>query len=184
MYKVLKIIAETYAKNCIHNMINKEKILWLRNKDLGGKLSVENIYDLIDKEIKGRFETRNLTNEQTKEYKRHGSKLIDGEKFMYTREDIIMLIIMHCRVSTPEPNEFKTRLGFNQHDLIMTKEKSVLTKIMKLFLAEGILLQHSVLSYQIGLYFSKHRLATEIYEKVHDDRNIDYETKRKKAIEK
>ena len=32
MYKVLKIIAETYAKNCIHNMINKEKILWLRNK--------------------------------------------------------------------------------------------------------------------------------------------------------
>ena len=66
----------------------------------------------------------------------------------------------------------------------MTKEKSVLTKIMKVFLAEGILLQHSVLSYQIGLYFSKHRLAIEIYEKVHDDRNIDYKTKRKKAIEK
>ena len=29
---------------------------------------------------------------------------------------------MHCRVSTPEAIEFKTRLGFSQHDLIMTKE--------------------------------------------------------------
>ena len=47
---------------------------------------VENIYNLIDKEIKGRFETRNPTNEQIIEYKGHGSKLIDGEKFMYTCE--------------------------------------------------------------------------------------------------
>ena len=33
-------------------------MLWLRNKDIGEKLSVENICDLIDKEIKGRFETK------------------------------------------------------------------------------------------------------------------------------
>ena len=55
---------------------------------------------MIDKEIKGKFENRNPTYERkTKEYKRHGSELIDGEKFMYTREDIIMNIIMGCRVS-------------------------------------------------------------------------------------
>ena len=110
-------------------------MLWLRNKDIED----ENIYDLIDKKIKGRFETKNLTNEQIREYKRHGSELIDGEKFMYIRQDIRMPIIMHCWVSTLEA--IKTRLGFNQHDLLMTKEQSVLTKIMKVFVSEEILLQ-------------------------------------------
>ena len=183
-YKILKISAETHAKNCIHNIIDKEKMLWLRKKDIGETLGVENIDDLIDKEIKGRFETRNPTNEQINENKRHGSELIDVEKFMFTREDIIMPIIMHSRVSTPEAIELKTRLGSNQDDLIMKKEKSVLTKIMKVFASEEILLDHSVLSYKIDLYLSKHRLAIEIDENDHNDRNIDYETKRQKAIEK
>ena len=60
-------------------------MLWLRNKDIGEKVGVENIYNLVQKEIKGRFETRNPTNEQIREYKRHGLELIEGEKFMYTR---------------------------------------------------------------------------------------------------
>ena len=60
-------------------------MLWLRNKDIGEKAGVENIYNLVQKEIKGRSETRNPTNEQIREYKRHGLELIKGEKFMYTR---------------------------------------------------------------------------------------------------
>ena len=48
---MIKIIAETYAKNCINNIIDEEKIIWLRNKDIGEKLGIENIYDLVDKEI-------------------------------------------------------------------------------------------------------------------------------------
>ena len=98
----------------------------------------------------------NPTDEQTREYKRHGSELIDGEKFMYTCEDIIMPIIIHYRVSTPEPIELKTRLGFNQHNLIMMKEQSVVTKITEVFASEEISLQNSVLSYRIDLHFSKH----------------------------
>ena len=89
MYKMYKISAETFFKNYVYNIIDKEKKLWLRNKDIE-KLGVENSYDLIDKEIKGKFETKNPTNEQIREYKRHGSEIIDSEKFMYTREDIIM----------------------------------------------------------------------------------------------
>ena len=81
---------------------------------------------------------------------------IDGEKFICTREDIIMLIIMHCWASAPEAIEFKTKLGFNQHDLIMTKEQSVSTKIMKAFSNEETLPQHSALSYKINLYFYEH----------------------------
>ena len=70
--------------------------------------------------------------------------LIAVEKFMYTREDIIMPIIMDCRVSTPEAMEFISKLGFNQHDIKMIKEQSVLTKIIKIFPSGKILLQHSV----------------------------------------
>ena len=99
----------------------------------------------LTKKIKGRYKSRNLTNEQNRENERHGSELIDGKKFMSTHENIIMSTIMHCRVSTIEAIEFKTRLRFNQHDLIMRKEQSVLTTIRKVFANEEILLQHSVL---------------------------------------
>ena len=91
---MFKICAETVAKNCVYDIIDKEKKLWLRNKDIGEKLGVENIYDLIDKEIKYKFETRNPINEQVREYKKTWTELIDGEKLMYTREGIIMNIIM------------------------------------------------------------------------------------------
>ena len=50
-------------------MIDKEKKLWLRKKDIKERLGVENIYDLIDKEIKSKFETKNPTNEQIREFK-------------------------------------------------------------------------------------------------------------------
>ena len=38
---------------------------------------------IIKVEIKGKFKTNTLTNEQIKKYKRHGSELIDGKKFVY-----------------------------------------------------------------------------------------------------
>ena len=85
---------------------------------------------------------------------------------------------MHCRVSTAKVIELKTRLGFTKHDLIMRKEQSIITKIIKVFASEEILLQHFVLNYKIDSCFSKHRLAIEIDEKVHNDRNMDYKTER------
>ena len=62
MYKML-ISTKTYAKNCVHSITDKEKKLWLRNKDIGERSGVQNVYDLIDKKIKGRFQTKNPTDE-------------------------------------------------------------------------------------------------------------------------
>ena len=42
---------------------------------------------------------------------------------------------------------------------------------MKVFASKEILLQHYVLRYRIGLYFPKHKLAIEIDEKRHENRN-------------
>ena len=45
---------------------------------------------------------------------------------MYAHECIRIPAIMHCRVSTPKSIEFKSKLGFNQSDIKLTKEQSVL----------------------------------------------------------
>ena len=79
---------------------------------------------------------------------------------------------------------FRTKLGFKLHDITMNKEESVTSKIMKAFPNEKILLLHSVLSYPIDLYFTEHKLAIEIDEKGHTNRNVGYEIQRQKAIEK
>ena len=81
------------------------------------------------------------------------------------REDFAVQIIMDCR-TTPAVN-FKTRLGFNQQDPIMTQEQSVLTKIKSAFSTEEIIFQHRVLGYKIDAYFLKDRRAIEVYEQGH-----------------
>ena len=132
---------------------------------------------MVDKEIKSKCETKNPTKQQIEKYKRNGSK-INGEKFVHTHEDIIMLIIMSCRISTPRAIEFRSRLGFKQHDIKLGKEQSVTSKITKLFSNEQILLQHSVLGYRIDLYFPKHKLTIEVDGKGHTDRDERKESER------
>ena len=136
---------------------------WLRRIDIGEKLDVENIYGLIDKEIKERFGTKKPTFEK-----------IDSE-------DIITPITIHCK--TPEAINFRTALGFKHHDLIMTKEHSVST-IMKAFSIEQIKPQYFVLVYRPDLHILEHKLAVDIDEKGHKDRNINDDIERQKAIEK
>ena len=87
---------------------------------------------------------------------------------------------MDCKTSTAI--EFRYKLGYSQHNLILTKEQSVLMRIMKIFAKEEMILQHSVLDYRNNLYFVEYKLATEVDEKGHMDRNEDKENKREKQI--
>ena len=50
--------------------------------DMQKILNVKNIHDLVDKEIKGKFKTKNPTNEQIKKYKKDKSELIDNKKLI------------------------------------------------------------------------------------------------------
>ena len=45
-------------------------MLWLKIIDKQKKLDVKNINDLVHKEIKGKFKSNNVTDEQIKKYKR------------------------------------------------------------------------------------------------------------------
>ena len=58
---MVEISAEKFAENCIHTITQlrngKGQILWIRIKNIGRKLDVKNIFDLVDEEIKSKFET-------------------------------------------------------------------------------------------------------------------------------
>ena len=79
---------------------------------------------------------------------------------------------------------FRATLGFKEHDIMLTKEQSVLKSVMDAFEGENMQTQYSVLGYKIDLYFHDYKLAIEVDEKDHKDRNIDHEIKRQKALEK
>ena len=54
---------------------------------------------------------------------------------------------------------------------------------MSSFEGENMQTQYKVLSYRIDSYFHGHKLAVEIDDNGHSDRNINYEIKTQKAIE-
>ena len=75
------------------------------------------MYDLIDKEIKGKHNVKKmnkLTKPQIRKYKIDRARLIKGsEKYMYVHEVIAIPIIIQTRLLKPETIKFRADLGFN-----------------------------------------------------------------------
>ena len=78
---------------------------------------------------------------------------------------------MDC--GTTLAHKFRARLRFKQYDVVL------LAKVMSSFEGERMETQYHVLSYRIVQYFHDQKLATEIDESEHSDKNIDYEKKYK-----
>ena len=89
---------------------------------------------------------------------------------------------MNCR--TKKSCNFKRKLGFTLHDVINTKEQTVINSIKDALEGENMQTQYTVLGYRIDLYFHKYKLAIEVDELGHNDRNIDYEIQRQQALER
>ena len=91
--------------------VNKALLKLLCISDIAKKWSGKNIYDLIDKEIKGKYGVTNmsdLTKQQIRKYKIDKAKLIKGSKHsMYIYEDIAITIIMQSRFSDPKTIKFR-----------------------------------------------------------------------------
>ena len=63
-------------------------------------------------------------------------------------------------------------------------EKATLESLRDTFEGENIQTHYKVLGYEIDLYFHDYKLAVEIDEKDHQDRDISREIERQKALEK
>ena len=88
---------------------------------------------------------------------------------------------MDCR--TDESCNLKRNLGFTLHDVINTKEQTVINSIKDAFEGEDMQTQYIVIGYRIDLYFHKYKLAIEVDKLGHSDKNIDYEIQRQRASE-
>ena len=89
---------------------------------------------------------------------------------------------MDCR--TNKPCSLKKKLGFKLHDVINNKVQTIINSIKDTFEGENLQTQYSVLGYRINLYFHKYKLAMEVDEFGHADRNINNEIEKQKALEK
>ena len=89
---------------------------------------------------------------------------------------------MTCR--TDKSCSFKKSLWFRLHDVINTKEQTIINSIKDTFEGENIQTQYTVLSCRIDLYFHEYKLAIEVDKVGHANRNINNEVEREKALEK
>ena len=69
---------------------------------------------------------------------------------------------MDCR--TDESCNLKRNLGFKLHDVIKTKEQTVLNLIKDAFEGEDMQSQNSILGCKIDLCYDKYKLAIELDE--------------------
>ena len=88
----------------------------------------------------------------------------------------------HEVIKTVKAAEVKTNLGFNQVDPIMSKQESISLRLKKTFSGEEIIEDFSALNYLIDFYFPKYKLAVEIDELSHADRDSVKEKKRQTEI--
>ena len=68
--------------------------------------------------------------------------------------------------------------------MINTKEQTIINLIKDTLEGENIQTQYSVLGYMTDLYFHEYKLAIEVDELGHTNRNINNEIERQKALEK
>ena len=175
VYKIVDISAETWNKAGFfvikvheNDYANKIRLLLLRISYTSKRWGGRTIYDLVDKEIKGKYgvqKINELTKQKIRKFKIDRSILIMGSKeSIYVSEVIVIPTIMQTRLSKPETIKFRSDLGFNQINLILKKEQSLVIPPLKAFSAEKIKLQHKILENErirTDIYFSENKFVVK-----------------------
>ena len=108
------ISKDTYENNNIETIVDSIGTLWLNEKNIEEKLGDKNLPA--------------ITNKYDQEYKKRRHELVNEPKDQpnrrFLRSDLASKIIMNCR--TDESCNLKRNLGFQLHNVINTKEKTVL----------------------------------------------------------
>ena len=169
---MVNITNEMYENNNIEVITDKLNILWINEKHVEQQLKHKNL--------------RTVTSKYSEEYRKCRYELIDeATKQSHRRfihNDLALKIIMNRR--TDESCNFKRNLGFKLYDVINTKEQTVINSIKDAFEGEDVQTQCTVVNYRIDLYCHEYKLAIEVDELGHSDRNIDYEIQRQQALER
>ena len=125
VYKWLILTKKTYENNGIEVIVDGIDMLCSNEKHIEEKLGHKNLPVIINK--------------YDPVYKKHRNELVDKT----IRSDLALKVIMDCR--TDESCNLERNLGFRLHDVINTKEKTVINSIKDAFQGEIIQTQYSVL---------------------------------------
>ena len=135
---MVDISKKTYENNDIEVIVDGIGTLWLNEKHIEEKLGHKNLPV--------------ITNKYDPVYKKHRYELVDKPKKQpnrrFLRSDLALKVIMDCR--TDQPYNLKRNLGFRLHDVINTKEQTVLKSIKNVFEGGDMQIHYSVL----GLIFT------------------------------
>ena len=159
------ITKETYENNGIEVITDKIGELWLNERHIQKQLGLKNLPALTSKYDKEYKKIRSELNESTTHSQRR-----------FIHFDLALKVIMNSRT--------EKKLRFTLHDVINTKEQTVISAIKEAFEGENMETQYSVLGYRTDLYFHKCKLAIEVDELGHSDRNINDKIERQKALER
>ena len=161
-----------YENNGIEVITGNLNTLWLNGRHVQKQLSHKNLSA--------------VTTKYEEEYKQCRYELIDKSTKQshrkFIRNNLALKIIMDC--GTDESCNLKRKLRFTLHDVINTKEQTVINSIKDALEGENMQTQYTVLGYRIDLYFHKYKIAIDVDELGHYDRNIGYEIQRQQALER
>ena len=121
---MVNIIKEKYENNGREVIKDKFGELWLNERHVQQKLERKNLPALINKYAEYKKCRYELTDDPIKQSNRR-----------FIRNDLALKIIMDCR--TDESCNLKRNLGFTLHDVINTKEQTVINLIKDAFQVEN-----------------------------------------------
>ena len=119
------ITKETYEANDIEVIADEFGKLWLNERHIKKQLGLNNLPA--------------LTNKYDKEYKKKRSELNKSAKQSHRRfisVNLALKVIIDCRIY--ESCNSKKKLGFRIHDVINTKEQTVISAIKDAFGGENM----------------------------------------------
>ena len=169
------ISAEGYKNAGVHCLkIRKTDELWVGMKDVGVGLGVKSISDLVLKEIRGIYEKKELTKEETKRYKMTEREIcekfdnlsedelnVKSNKNVFVKNNAMTNIIKRCRDEKKKGgiwaiDGFRKKLMISDNEISVCPEHEVKSKIGTIFVNEEILEEYSVKIYEIDPYFYEH----------------------------
>ena len=107
-----------YKRNGIETIVNKDGILWLNEKHTEEGLDHQHLQKNIIQTIES-IDMNQLMNR---------NKIIQKK---FNRQMLAIKVIMGCRKTSA--HKYRTKLGFKQYDVILTKKQSMLTEITTSF---------------------------------------------------
>ena len=123
---MVDISRKMYERNGNKTVVDNDGVLCINEKHMQEGLDHKSL-----QEITAKYNSNHRTHRY--ELVEEPKKQVDK---MFINEKLSIKVIMDCK--TTSAHKFRRRLGFKQYDLILTKEKPVLIKIMSSFERENM----------------------------------------------